>query len=152
MAKARSSPRCRAFDDWPKIRAISGSCSALCSAIPERSIFSWAMSSASVPNGIMTPASIGTCSTIPMHAGLRRWVRDLNTAYRGQPALFTNSIVSRPGFGWVDCTDSERSVLTFLRRGSKADDVLLFACNFTPVVRTNYRVRECLSQPFGEKS
>jgi 1,4-alpha-glucan branching enzyme len=75
----------------------------------------------------------------PMHAGLRRWVRDLNTAYRGQPA-FHELDCDQAGFEWVDCTDSQRSVLTFLRRGSNADDVLLFACNFTPVVRTNYRV------------
>jgi 1,4-alpha-glucan branching enzyme len=75
----------------------------------------------------------------PMHAGLSRWVRDLNTAYRGQPA-FHELDCDQAGFEWVDCTDYQRSVLTFLRRGSKADDLLLFACNFTPVVRTNYRV------------
>jgi len=75
----------------------------------------------------------------PMHAGVSRWVRDLNTCYRGQPALHELDC-SQAGFEWVDCTDSQRSVVTFLRRGSKADDVLLFACNFTPVVRTNYRI------------
>jgi len=75
----------------------------------------------------------------PMHAGLNRWVRDLNTAYRGQPA-FHELDCDQAGFEWVDCTDYQRSILTFLRRGSKADDVLLFVCNFTPVVRTNYRV------------
>jgi 1,4-alpha-glucan branching enzyme len=75
----------------------------------------------------------------PMHAGLSRWVRDLNTCYRGQPALHELDC-SQAGFEWVDCTDSQRSVITFLRRGSKSDDVLLFACNFTPVVRTNYRI------------
>ena len=65
----------------------------------------------------------------PRHAGLRRWVRDLNTAYRGQPA-FHELDCEQAGFEWVDCTDSQRSVLTFLRRGSKADDVLLFALQF----------------------
>ena len=75
----------------------------------------------------------------PRHAGLKRWVRDLNTLYRGQPALFELDFDPR-GFEWVDCADYQRSILTFLRRGRTADDLLLFVCNFTPVVRSNYRV------------
>ncbi len=75
----------------------------------------------------------------PMHAGLSRWVRDLNTLYRGDPALHELDC-DAAGFEWIDCTDSQRSVLTFLRRSSKSDGLLLFACNFTPVVRQNYRV------------
>jgi len=75
----------------------------------------------------------------PMHAGMSRWVRDLNTLYRGDPALHELDS-DGAGFEWVDCTDSQRSVVTFLRRSSKSNDLLLFACNFTPVVRQNYRV------------
>ena len=75
----------------------------------------------------------------PLHSALQRWTRDLNTFYRGQPALheldFDNS-----GFTWVDCTDFQRSVVSFLRRGRKTADQLLFVCNFTPEVRQNYRV------------
>jgi 1,4-alpha-glucan branching enzyme len=72
------------------------------------------------------------------HAGLQRWVADLNRTYRAHPALygldFTNA-----GFEWIDNHDADNSVLTFLR---KSDDgsVVLAACNFTPVVRNNYRV------------
>jgi 1,4-alpha-glucan branching enzyme len=80
----------------------------------------------------------------PLHAGLSRWVRDLNTLYRGQPALHELDC-DAAGFEWVDCADSQRSVAAFLRRSSKGGDVLLFACNFTPVVRNNYRV----GAPFG---
>ena len=75
----------------------------------------------------------------PMHAGLQRWVRDLNTAYRGQPALYQRDFEAG-GFTWVDCSDFQRSVISFLRRGQNPDDQLLFVCNFTPVVRANYRV------------
>jgi 1,4-alpha-glucan branching enzyme len=74
-----------------------------------------------------------------LHAGLQRWVRDLNTAYRGQPALYQRDFESG-GFTWVDCSDFQRSVISFLRRGQNPDDQLLFVCNFTPVVRPNYRV------------
>jgi 1,4-alpha-glucan branching enzyme len=75
----------------------------------------------------------------PYHAGLRRWVRDLNTFYRGQPSLFELDFDS-PGFEWVDCSDSERSVVCFLRNGKNPGDKMLFVCNFTPVPRPNYRV------------
>ena len=75
----------------------------------------------------------------PRHAGMRRWVRDLNTLYRGQAAL--HELDSNPaGFEWVDCKDSQRSVISFLRRGQRPEDQILFVCNFTPVVRENYRV------------
>jgi 1,4-alpha-glucan branching enzyme len=75
----------------------------------------------------------------PLHSGLGRWVRDLNTLYRGQAAL--HQFDSNPaGFEWVDCKDSQRSVISFLRRGQRPEDQILFVCNFTPIVRENYRV------------
>jgi 1,4-alpha-glucan branching enzyme len=75
----------------------------------------------------------------PLHSGLKRWVRDLNTMYRGQPALYQRDF-ENAGFSWVDCTDSQRSVVSFLRRGRNPGDELLIVCNFTPVIRENYRV------------
>jgi 1,4-alpha-glucan branching enzyme len=73
------------------------------------------------------------------HSGLSRWVRDLNTFYRGQPSLFELDFDSS-GFEWVDGSDSQRSVICFLRKGKRSGDLTLFACNFTPVPRHNYRV------------
>jgi 1,4-alpha-glucan branching enzyme len=75
----------------------------------------------------------------PSHAGLKRWVRDLNTLYRGEPLLHTMDFNSA-GFEWVDCKDFQRSIISFLRRGQNQNDQLFFVCNFTPVVRQNYRV------------
>ena len=75
----------------------------------------------------------------PQHSALARWVRDLNTLYRGQPALHELDF-DAAGFAWVDCKDVQRSVVSFLRRGRNPEDQLLFVCNFTPVVRQNYRV------------
>jgi 1,4-alpha-glucan branching enzyme len=74
-----------------------------------------------------------------LHSALARWVRDLNTLYRGQPALYELDF-DPAGFAWVDCNDFQRSVVSFLRRGRNEDDLLLFVCNFTPIVRQNYRV------------
>jgi 1,4-alpha-glucan branching enzyme len=75
----------------------------------------------------------------PNHAGLQKWVEDLNHVYRSEPALY--EVDSDPsGFEWIDCADSDQSVLTFMRKGHSTDDVVLVACNFTPVPRTNYRI------------
>jgi len=74
----------------------------------------------------------------PMHSGLLRWVRDLNTLYRGEPALHALDFESR-GFEWIDSNDAQRSVISFIRRG-KLDELMLCVCNFTPVPRQNYRV------------
>jgi 1,4-alpha-glucan branching enzyme len=72
------------------------------------------------------------------HRGLQRWVRDLNTLYRGDPAM--HQLDCEPaGFEWVDCHDSARSVVSFLRRGP-GGRTLLFACNFTPVPHEGYRL------------
>jgi 1,4-alpha-glucan branching enzyme len=75
----------------------------------------------------------------PIHAGLNRWVRDLNTLYRGVPALHDLDF-DAAGFEWVDCKDFQRSTISFLRCGRNPNDRLLFVCNFTPVVLENYRV------------
>jgi 1,4-alpha-glucan branching enzyme len=73
------------------------------------------------------------------HSGVHRWVRDLNWLYRSEPAL--HELDCEPeGFQWVDCNDADRSLLSFLRRGRTTGDVILVACNFTPLARHDYRL------------
>jgi 1,4-alpha-glucan branching enzyme len=73
------------------------------------------------------------------HRGLQRWVRDLNTTLRGEPALY--ELDSEPaGFAWIDCNDHQQSTLCYLRRATSTRDVLVVACNFTPVPRQGFRV------------
>ena len=75
----------------------------------------------------------------PAHAGVERWLADLNALYARERAL--HELDCDPaGFAWIDCNDSEGSTLSFVRRGRDADDVLLFACNFTPIPRPSYRI------------
>ncbi len=71
------------------------------------------------------------------HGGLRRWVADLNRAYRQEPALHQQDFVES-GFEWVDCSDAQHSVIAFLRKPRDGGPALLVACNFTPVPRSNY--------------
>jgi 1,4-alpha-glucan branching enzyme len=73
------------------------------------------------------------------HRGLQRWVRDLNTCYRAEPALHELDCEGG-GFSWIDCNDAAQSTLSYLRHGRSASEVLLVACNFTPVPRHHYRI------------
>ena len=91
----------------------------------------------------------------PLHSGLQKWVRDLNHFYRDTPALHEIDF-SSDGFEWVDANDWESSVIAFLRKprthglgtagGGEGGPALrgrgevLIICNFTPIVRENYRV------------
>ncbi|MBL8483976.1 MAG: 1,4-alpha-glucan branching protein GlgB [Rhodocyclaceae bacterium] len=75
----------------------------------------------------------------PLHAGLQRWVEDLNRCYRAHAALYQRDF-DAGGFEWIDCSDHHNSVLAWLRRGHDADDVVVVVCNFTPVPRHNYAV------------
>ncbi|MBN2126428.1 MAG: 1,4-alpha-glucan branching protein GlgB, partial [Deltaproteobacteria bacterium] len=73
------------------------------------------------------------------HQGLRQWVRDLNRLYRSEAALCEMEF--RPeGFEWIDCNDSQQSTLSLIRKARTTNDVLLIACNFTPIPRYDYRV------------
>ncbi|HYJ78220.1 MAG TPA: 1,4-alpha-glucan branching protein GlgB [Longimicrobiaceae bacterium] len=75
----------------------------------------------------------------PLHAGLQRWVRDLNALYRAEPAFWETDF-GYEGFEWIDFHDVEKSVLSFLRRGTAPGEELLFVFNFTPLPRTGYRI------------
>jgi 1,4-alpha-glucan branching enzyme len=73
------------------------------------------------------------------HAGLQKWVQDLNWFYRLEPALHELDF-SPAGFEWIDCNDSDSSVISLLRKGHSTDDLVMAVFNFTPVPRLNYRV------------
>ena len=73
----------------------------------------------------------------PVHEGVQRLVRDLNRLYCTQPALHQYDFESR-GFAWIDCHDSDQSVLSLMRK-SDAEQVIVLL-NFTPVPRHAYRI------------
>ena len=75
----------------------------------------------------------------PQHAGLHRFVRDLLQVYRAEPALYQVDF-DPAGFDWIDCTDSDSSVIAFLRRGSDPSDFVVVVLNWTPIVREGYRI------------
>jgi len=74
----------------------------------------------------------------PMHAGLRRWVQDLNRTYQQEPSLHEVDF-EHSGFSWIDCHDNENSVVSLIRRARDARDFTVMIANFTPVPRPGYR-------------
>jgi 1,4-alpha-glucan branching enzyme len=75
----------------------------------------------------------------PLHHGLQQWVKDLNYVYKEEPALYELDKESA-GFEWIDCTDYEQSIFTYMRVGRNPNNNLVVACNFTPVPRHNYMI------------
>lgn len=72
------------------------------------------------------------------HRGLFELVRDLNHFYRSMPALWAADFESK-GFDWIDCSDAQNSVASYLRKGS--NQTLMCVHNFTPEYHSNYWVR-----------
>ena len=75
----------------------------------------------------------------PYHLGLQRLVADLNKLYLSAPALW-ESDYDAGGFSWIDCSDHESSILSFLRQNPARKSQLAVVLNLTPVTRQRYRV------------
>jgi 1,4-alpha-glucan branching enzyme len=73
------------------------------------------------------------------HAGIQQWVRDLNHCLQQQPALHQVDF-EYTGFEWLDCSDFEGSVVSFVRRAHDRTDFVVVVANFTPVPRLEYIV------------
>jgi 1,4-alpha-glucan branching enzyme len=77
---------------------------------------------------------------VDWHAKVQRLVSDLNHLYCSTPALYLYDCEAQ-GFQWINANDSENSVYSFLRLGDpKTTPPVVVVCNFTPVIRQNYRI------------
>ncbi|MCZ6577834.1 MAG: 1,4-alpha-glucan branching protein GlgB [Gammaproteobacteria bacterium] len=76
---------------------------------------------------------------LPLHAGIRQLVKDLNRLYQTSPALYEIDF-DAGGFEWIDCSDNQQCVISFLRRGKNPAELVVVVCNMTPIVRHNYRI------------
>jgi 1,4-alpha-glucan branching enzyme len=75
----------------------------------------------------------------PAHAGIRRYVQDLNRHYQAEPALHLCDF-DPSGFRWIDCHDNENSVVSAVRYAPNRREFLVTVFNFTPVPRPEYRI------------
>jgi 1,4-alpha-glucan branching enzyme len=84
------------------------------------------------------------------HQGIQALIQDLNALYRAEEALYAHNFSAR-GFEWIDFGDADNSVLCWVRKGSRPEDSLICVANFTPVVRTNYRIGVPKSGLYAER-
>lgn len=73
------------------------------------------------------------------HKKFQRFVKDLNFLYLKNPALYKQDF-STLGFEWISCMNADYSIIVFIRRTKEPEESLLVICNFTPVMRKNFRV------------
>jgi 1,4-alpha-glucan branching enzyme len=76
---------------------------------------------------------------VPEHNGIVRLVRDLNHAYRDEPALWEadNDPV---GFAWIEGGDADNNVIAFARFSLDGARTLVCVENLSPVPRDDYRI------------
>jgi len=73
----------------------------------------------------------------PLHQGIKTLVTDLNHVYAEQKPLHHFDFDPQ-GFEWIDCHDSEKSILSYIRKSDHGTIVVIL--NFTPIPRHNYRI------------
>ncbi|MFC0781175.1 1,4-alpha-glucan branching protein GlgB [Flavobacterium sp. HJSW_4] len=73
------------------------------------------------------------------HSGIKRLITDLNQLYKSQPALYEKQFRG-DGFEWINYSDHQNAILSYIRKGNNPDENIIVVCNFTQVVRENYRI------------
>ncbi|MBM3809045.1 MAG: 1,4-alpha-glucan branching protein GlgB [Acidimicrobiia bacterium] len=79
------------------------------------------------------------------HAGLQRWVRDLNAVYLRESSMWEGDF-DPDGFSWIDCHDHDHSIIALMRQPSRppgvqaSGDCVIAVVNFTPMPRRGYRL------------
>ena len=69
----------------------------------------------------------------------QQFFKDMNHYYKENKALW-ESDYKLEGYEWIDADNCDESIYSFIRRDSKNDECLIFICNYTPVVRYDFRV------------
>ncbi|TDP02854.1 1,4-alpha-glucan branching protein GlgB [Flavobacterium sp. 245] len=73
------------------------------------------------------------------HSGIKKVITDLNQLYKSTPALYEKQFTGE-GFEWINYSDHQNAVLSYIRKGNNPDENIIVVCNFTQVVRENYRI------------
>jgi 1,4-alpha-glucan branching enzyme len=73
------------------------------------------------------------------HEGLRLLVRDLNRLHREEPVLGRHDL-DASCFRWINCSDGDTTVITYLRQDRAARNFVSVVGNYTPVAREGYRM------------
>ncbi len=75
----------------------------------------------------------------PLHKNMQDYVKALNELYCTHPALYQKDFEPE-GFEWINCTSAADNLVVFMRKTDKAEETLLFVCNFAPVLHEKYQI------------
>jgi 1,4-alpha-glucan branching enzyme len=73
----------------------------------------------------------------PQRMALQEFISELHKVYQANP-VFWRTDPDPESFEWIDCSDKDNSVVTYVRK--EGDDHVLVVFNFTPVPRDEYRI------------
>jgi 1,4-alpha-glucan branching enzyme len=73
------------------------------------------------------------------HRGILKFIKDLNYIYQNEKAMYEEDF-SWNGFQWIDFSDHDKSIVSFIRKSKDNKEFLVFVFNFTPVPRFDYRI------------
>jgi 1,4-alpha-glucan branching enzyme len=73
------------------------------------------------------------------HQAIQKLMKDINALYRKEPALYKKDFTP-DGFEWVDASDWQKSLVSFIRKTDDPEDTLLVVCNFTPTPWQHYKI------------
>lgn len=74
-----------------------------------------------------------------MHKKSQDYTKELNNFYKNNKALWELDY-DPSGFTWVDADNEDQSIISFIRSSRDKKKILMFICNFTSVVRYDFRV------------
>ena len=75
----------------------------------------------------------------PMHTKMQEYSLELNGFYNDNKPFWQVDF-DWNGFEWIDCNDTDNSIVSFVRKAENSDDFIVVICNFTPEVHRDYRV------------
>jgi 1,4-alpha-glucan branching enzyme len=73
------------------------------------------------------------------HSGIKKVITDLNQLYKSRPALYEKQFTGE-GFEWINYSDHQNAILSYIRKGNNSDENLVVVCNLTQVIREHYRI------------
>lgn len=88
-----------------------------------------------LPNGTMDMDIL----LVDKHKNVNEMVKELNKIYKSEKALYELDN-DTDGFEWINNISANESILTFVRKSSDKEDMLLVVCNFDNVDREDYKI------------
>ena len=75
----------------------------------------------------------------PAHDGVMACLAEINKVYKERPALWSDDFTNH-GFEWIEVSDGDHNVLSYIRKSADDSDVVAVICNFSGVAHYDYRV------------